>query len=285
VTTGGDVVYGLRAAAKLTGWSASGIQKLVDAGKVPAERDGRTYMFRVVDLEAIRRSPGQPQPSGFPTTAAPASFAGPSAETPADATTPVGGRPEIAAPANAVQSSASANDDGIVASVIFTDLAAGRTLVQIVAERKIAPDVVQQHHQQWRELKAFDDAQTPTALDRLGQVEAELALRARQVELQALDERVAGIESAVHEVSTAATRDRQNLETHLAGLERKVRTASGGSATTDALQRLAALEALVRSLPMALVPAAHRCPRCGNGQLATPAACAGCGFGLGPPSA
>jgi hypothetical protein len=195
---GEQIVRRLRAAARATGRSASGIQKLVDTGRLPARRDGNVFQFELTDLESLRRGPA-PVPVG--------------ADVNDEARTDVLGlavsTPVVDHPRQSGQAVSTGHvgyDDGAVAAIIFGDITAGRTLVQIVAERGIAPDVVQRHHQQWRELKAFDDAQTPTALERLGRVETELALRARQVDLQALDERVAAIENTVHEMSTAVTR-------------------------------------------------------------------------------
>jgi hypothetical protein len=283
VSTEGDVVHGLRAAARLTGWSPSGLQKMIDGGRVKAERDGRTYTFRVVDLEAIRRAPGQPQASGFPTTAAPASVAGPSAATPADATTLVVGRPEIAAPANAGAEASDMRDAGAIASIIFGDLAAGRTLVQIVAERKVAPDVVRHHHDRWRELQAIDEASTPSALERLARVEATVGQNVNQFEtgaadVQALSEQLATAQAGLDALADQFAGTWRHFDGRLRGLDTRVNIASRSGMGASISQRLGVLEQQMRNLPGALVPIGHRCPGCGS-ALIVAASCSGCGAG------
>jgi hypothetical protein len=278
VSTEGDVVHGLRAAAKLTGWSPSGLQKMVDVGRVRAERVGRSYTFRAVDLQAIQRAPGLRQPDVL----APASPAIVPSSTPrADVPEPAAGHRETVAitHSGAVDNT---QDNGAVAALAFSDFRAGRSIIDVVIDRRLPPEVVRRFHGEWLGLSNVDDTETPTALERLIRVEEELALRASQLDVQVLAERLAAIESAIHDASAEVERGRRHFETRLGGLEARGRAAGGGSVISDVHQRLTVLEALVRTLPMALVPAPHRCPRCGIGQLATPAACGECGFGLGP---
>ncbi len=266
----GHFVHGLRAAAKLTGWSPSGIQKLVDVGKVAAEKVGRSYTFRAADLEAIRRAPDLLQASGLPPVPT-----GSAATPRPEVSVPGEGRPETPEHAHSHMTAPATGDDGAVAAVVFADLRAGKSLVDIVAERRVAPDVVQRYHQQWRELKAIDDVQTPTSLERLGHVEAELALRASQLAVQALAEKLDAIESSLDEASAAATSGRREVEARLRAI---VARSNGVSVPGAVYQRLEALEARLGSLPVAPLLLPER--RCGCGApLAVLACCPGCGAG------
>lgn len=254
---GEHIVRGLRAAARATRRSASGVQKLIDAGRLPARRDGNVFAFALADLEAVRRA----EPS------APIAAAGVSEAIP-EITVP-GPIPAVDRSDAGVQQASTprqVDTDGVVAAQVFRDLQGGRTLVQIVAERQLAPDVVHRAYDQWLALSDVDTLRKPEAEARLAHVEADI---------QALDERLADIEGTVHEVSSAATRGRQEVDARLLTLSAR---SNGVSVPAAIYERLNVLEAQLRSMPAALLLLPER--RCGCGApLVVAASCSGCGAG------
>jgi hypothetical protein len=254
VSTESEVVHGLRAAARFTGWSPSGVQKLVDGGRLVAQKDDRGYVFSVADLSAIRRDPAASTPPIA--TSVPASPAmGEDREV----------APESSDPScDAVTSTAGA-DDGAVAAIVFSDLRAGKSLVDIVAERRIAPDVVRKFHAQWLALSDTDALRRPTAEARLVEAEADI---------QTLDSRLSAAEAAIEEVNAEHGRARE-VERRVRSLETRGRATSVPAAV---LQRLDTLEQQIRSLPTAPMPIGRCCPSCGAAVIVA-TACSGCGAG------
>jgi excisionase family DNA binding protein len=268
VSTEGDAVHGLRAAAKLTGWSASGIQKMIDAGRVRAEKVGRAYSFRAADLEAIRRghtrSKALTATSASPDTPVTVSAPGTAAPPPGDQE--IGSGPHA-------DSMDAGTHDGDVAAIVFGDLAAGHSLTRIVVDRRLLPDLVRRFFGEWRALSDVDALLKPEAEVRLAEVEARV---------EALADKLAVVEATIRATSAQCAHAWQRAERRLRGLDLRVNAASGGSAVAEMRERLTALEGVVRGLPAVPIPTGHRCPRCGQGQLVTLAACGGCGLGTGP---
>jgi hypothetical protein len=255
--SGEQVVRGLRAAARATGRSASGVQKLVDAGRLPARRDGAAFEFSVADLEAVRRVEPPGLIAATVVNAAPPSDV-PALAVPTPAVDHVGQSEHLA-------STVHPSDDGAVASQVFADLAAGKPLTQIVIDRHLAPDVVRRVHAEWLALSDVDGLKKPTAEARLVEAEADI---------RALDGRLSAAEAAIEETSVEHGRTHE-LERRVRSLETRGR-ATGVPAAV--LQRLDALEQQVRSLPAA--PLLLHDWRCGcGGSLLVAASCSVCGSG------
>jgi hypothetical protein len=163
-----DEVRGLRAAAKLTGRSPSGLQKMVDNGDLPAAKVDGVYVFDLSDLQALRPAPA-PEPSG---------------EAPADLSPDVPASEQAMAPSPAPVDPAEPRpapeppfaSDGDVASMVFADLKAGKDLRTIVVERRLPPNIVKHWHDQWRELAEIDTLKTPAGERRLFTVERTLEI-------------------------------------------------------------------------------------------------------------
>lgn len=268
--TASDLVHGLRAAAKLTGRSPSGVQKLIDVGKVAAERTGRSYSFHLTDLQAISRIGPQDAIIGEVETAPDRARAADESATVSDPP----GSPVVRAPV------VDQRDEGAIASTVFSDLASGKTLVEVVAQRKITPDVVRHHYDRWRELQAIDDAQAPSALDRLAQVEATVGEHAVSVEqsradAQNLAARLDAAQASLEALADQLARTWRHVEGRLRGLDGRVNAAAGGALS----RRLDAVEGQVRNLPAAPLLLDRRCG-CG-GPILVAAACSACGMGRG----
>jgi hypothetical protein len=163
-----DEIRGLRAAAKLTERSPSGLQKLVDSGDLPATKVDGVYVFAAADLEALR--------AGSRPAAANETATEPSPEVDVAVAEPAA--PPAAAPAQPAETQPTPRSDptsqGEIASMVFADLNAGKTLCAIVVERKLPPDVVRHWHDQWVELAHIDTLRTPAGERRLFGVEREL---------------------------------------------------------------------------------------------------------------
>lgn len=262
MSTDGEVVHGLRAAAKLTGWSPSGIQRLVDRGRLHAEKNGHNFVFSAADLEAIRRDAAPPEalaiamPIGRADT--PAAALPPSLQSP--------GLPEAPPKAQLEPSTkGTADDGGAVASQVFADLSAGHSLTQIVIDRRLPPDVVRRVHAEWLLLGDVDVLKKPTAEARLAGAESDVAT---------LDERLSAAEAAIEEMSAERGRAHE--------VERRVRSLEGrekaAGVPTTVLRRLETLEQQVRSMPATPMPIGRCCPGCGAAVIVA-TACGGCGLG------
>jgi hypothetical protein len=191
-----DEIRGLRAAAKLTERSPSGLQKLVDSGDLPATKVDGVYVFAAADLEALR--------AGSRPAAANETATEPSPEVDVAVAEPAA--PPAAAPAQPAETQptprSGSTSQGEIASMVFADLNAGKTLCAIVVERKLPPDVVRHWHDQWVELAHIDTLRTPAGerrlfgLERLLGVYKESQDQAFQ-EIQDLRERVEAIERGI----------------------------------------------------------------------------------------
>lgn len=258
---GDDVVHGLRAAARVTGRSPSGIEKLVDTGRLSATKVDGAFVFARAALDAL------PPPHRIPASDAVTTGPG-AAVSSADTTTGVhtSGTPlSTGEPAPPPTASA---DGGTVASQVFADLADGHTLVQIVVDRKLSPDVVQAVYTQWRELSDVDGLAKPTSLDRLAAVERLAEAAAAEVGA------IAALENLAEQVA-ALTR---GVSTRLTGVERRNVGDDVRRELAGIRQRLSALEQTVRALPATPLAIGVPCSICGH-QLAVAASCSGCGAG------
>jgi hypothetical protein len=263
-----DLVHGLRAAAKLAGRSPSGIQKLVDAGRVPAERNGRTYIFRASDLESIGRSRTPSEAPGFPASGA--SRGTPPAALSMDAPVLSPGHDEVVPMDEPTATSGGAPiDEGAVASAVFADLQAGHDLRQIVVERRLRPEIVRRAYDEWVALANVDVLRAPEAAARLATAEGALALLTAQLP---------GIESALQAAAVDSARIRQNIEGRLRGLDQRLNAATVTAGGGSLARRVETLELRVAALPAAPLPIGQQCPGCGA-HLVVAASCSGCGVG------
>lgn len=164
-------IRGLRAAAKVTGRSPSGLQKMVDNGALPATKVDGKYVFQTADLQSLSPraaldvddsditapvpefASAKPEPDLEPEPDEPsdAPFASSREAPPATASPPV--------------------DDGEEAAMVFADLNQGKPLCTIVVDHKLAPDVVARWYREWRKLSEIDALRTSEGEKRLFEVE------------------------------------------------------------------------------------------------------------------
>ena len=247
------VVRGLRAAARATGRSASGVQRLVDTGRLAARKDGAVFEFSLTDLAAVRRAePGVPSTAADVSSETRTDVSGAPTPPPVDHLGQSSGRP---------LSTERSVDEGAVAAMAFADFQGGKSIVDVVIDRRLPPDVVRRFHGEWIALSDVDTLKKPEAEARLAQIEADI---------RTLDGQVGGVEGAFAQVA----RGRQDIENRLLGLERR---GSMAGVPSTVFQRLDTLERQIRTLPAAPLLLGRRCT-CGH-PLAVAACCPGCGAG------
>jgi hypothetical protein len=264
-----DIIRGWEAASEIAGRSVASVRKLVDGGRLRAEKsaDG-VYVFERADLLALPRVVRAPEPEAVP-------YAPPSG-TPVESTAPP--LPTALAlthvAANAPRPSSL---DGELAAAMFGEFAAGRAAVEVVVSLKQPPEVVESAYEAWRRMKAMDTTSSE-ARGRIDQFEE--ALQGFRRALDALTAVVDAQAPTITEASTGVWAQRQDIDGLLrrtAGLERHARF-DGHADLRGLRQRLGAVEQALRALPATPLAIGVPCSACGH-QLAVAASCTGCGAG------
>jgi hypothetical protein len=280
-----DTIRGLRAAARLTGRSVSGLQKMVEQGRLRADKDDLGYAFERADLDKLRRPARQaPRVTGSRSTSAEAA----TAEGRAPRTGLVLGTLAPLEDSSVNRDAAEPPTSGKLAAEVFALFAADRAPVDVVVERGLPPAEVEQLYHAWLRMQALDST-SAAARSRIGILEDAVADLRRELAAVAttLDEvstRAEGATSAILRLNgPAATAAR--VVPRLAALERRLAGDGTAVALGEMGQRLALLEGQLRAMPMAHAPFDRRCARCHRGTLVVPACCPTCGWGIGPPGA
>jgi hypothetical protein len=194
-----DIIFGWRPAAQVAGLSERYMRQLARERELVVTRraDGAVGLRRA-DLLALG---AEPRRNGGRLAAEPRE-GGATAEPAAEPPTPAMAQPAPAPADDRVVATRAAENgvgesraeglpaDGEVTAVVFGDLRAGKSLIDIVAERKLAPAFVRGCHDQWRELRVLDGGDAGPAepeqdqrgvaglvVELRGQLEAETAAR------------------------------------------------------------------------------------------------------------
>ena len=132
-----DNIKGWKRAAQVAGCSASQVRRLVQAGKLRAEKDGRgVHHFERADLEALRVDRDAEGPTGKP----------------ASKTGPV--EPEEPAPAPALPAPPTAPAAGALAAEAFRLLDGGSGPADLVAAMEIEPAQAMSYFESWKTARA-----------------------------------------------------------------------------------------------------------------------------------
>ena len=283
-----ELVHGWKAAAAVVGVSERYIRQIAaERGLVVGRRADRAVALRRADMEGLRaelRYDGaDPGPAAHGTGAGQGAVRGAAHDTPAP------GMPVATSPARVMAAVSSADPGkalsspnavggeaedragegaGNAAAVVFADMAAGRTLREIVVSRKLAPAAVRQHHDEWTALAAVDGLRTPSAEARLAETEKALAAQHEALEQQAGD--IADVATLRQEVAALGRR--------LAALERRPAGDRSATQLSGLSRRLDAVEVVLKAVPVAPLVVDRICG-CGN-RLYVMAACSNCGAGL-----
>lgn len=265
-----DVVRGWESAAELAGRSVASVRKLVDGGRLRAEKapDG-VHVFERSDLLAL-----PPVVRGAETETSADTRLGARADAASEPPSP----PQLAPPVTRAETTRSDSLDGSIAAEMFGFFEAGRAPVEVVIAMKQSPSVVESAYAAWQRMKALDTTSTE-AQSRIATLE-----RTAQELRDALEQAIATIDAhdpLVAQFSTAAWRQRQSIDsllTRMLALERRRPPGDELSELPRLRQRLAAVEQLVRALPAAPLAIGVPCSACGH-QLVVAASCTGCGAG------
>ncbi|HVV53260.1 MAG TPA: hypothetical protein VHO06_26615 [Polyangia bacterium] len=171
-TPNDELVFGWRLIAEAVGCSERYIRDLVTGRQLVATRrtDGAVGVRRtdlVAIAEELRKGRGDQRPDDLGERIdEKAHGAGPALRL-------VGAEPTPSPGESAPAQQATAYGD--VAAFVFADLAAGRSLTQIVVDRKLSPDIVRRLHAEWLALSDADALGKAAAEKRLGDLEAAVA--------------------------------------------------------------------------------------------------------------
>jgi hypothetical protein len=170
---------------------------------------------------------------------------------------------------------AEAAGDGQLAASVFQELAAGKTLGEIVVSLRIAPEIARDLHLRWKALELVDGLTTESAEDRLTRLDQLVdGVGARLDRRAELDNRL----------FADLLRRLDGLHGRLGALEQRLAGDGTRQLARNLEQRLLHLEGRLKGMPTDLIAINHRCDWCGLGPMVIPAACARCGRGIPPPS-
>jgi hypothetical protein len=264
-----DVVRGWEAAAEVAGRSVAGLRKLVDGGRLQAEKapDG-AYAFRRADLLAV--------PRVFRVAEAePPSRSG---DGPDDAAATAPSQAETSAPTATPAVEPDVVLDGAMAARLFGQFEAGDSLVAVVIGTQVAPGIVEAAYTTWLRLKSTD-LTSRNALSRMDGLDATLK-QVRDV-VQQLTAVVDAHDAVIAETSPEVWRQRQSVDgltLRTSALERRGRPDPSQGELRGLRQRLGAVERALRALPASPFAIGVPCSACGH-PLAVAACCTGCGAG------